>query len=116
MSQSLVRERANDAARDGGDDVSLFIGILPGSDRRQVVLFPDGVVLADICDHRIETGSSVGPDQGLIAASLLIGMLRDNGWYIEELTSAAAVWLKPPPRHARADVGDPGGEIADARP
>jgi hypothetical protein len=77
------------------DNVSLFIGVLPGADRRQVVLFPDGHVIADLCEQEIDTGGYRGRDGGLVAASALIGALRDHGWHIEETTTAAAVWLKP---------------------
>jgi hypothetical protein len=94
----------------GADDgTSLFIGILPGADRRQVVLFPDGQVLADVREQDIEVGGYRGPDQGLVAASTLIGVLRDHGWYVEEMTNVAAVWLKP--RRAAIDSpSDPEGE------
>jgi hypothetical protein len=78
-----------------GDDVSLFIGILPGADQRQVVLFPDGQVLADIRDQEISTSGYTGSDRGMIAASLLIGIFRSAGWEIEETPHAGAVWMKP---------------------
>lgn len=91
--ESVLTEAHHEMSPDDG--VSLFIGILPGSDRRQVVLFPDGHVLADLREQDIDVGGYCGPDQGLVAASALIGVLRDHGWYVEEMTHAAAVWLKP---------------------
>src|SRR4051794_27464995 len=75
--------------------ISLFIGILPGDNRRQVILFPDGQVVANICEHEIDTGGYRGSDRGMIAASALIGALRTGGWYIDEMPHAGAVWLKP---------------------
>jgi hypothetical protein len=77
------------------DDVSLFIGILPGADQRQIVLFPDGQVLADLRDREISTGGYTGSDRGMIAAALLIGIFRSVGWEIEETPHAGAVWMKP---------------------
>jgi hypothetical protein len=77
------------------DDPHLFIGILPGADTRQVVLFPDGQVLADIREQEIQTGGYRGRDHGMIAASALIGLLRDSGWCIDEMPHAGAVWMKP---------------------
>jgi hypothetical protein len=76
-------------------DVSLFIGILPGADQRQIVLFPDGRVLADVREQEISTGSYAGSDHGMVAASLLIGVFRSAGWEIDEASNAGAVWMKP---------------------
>ena len=42
-------------------DVSLFIGILPGAGHRQLVLFPEGQVLADLRDSEIDTAGYFGP-------------------------------------------------------
>ena len=94
------------------EDVSLFIGILPGAEQRQVVLFPDGHVLADVRDEQIEIPGYRGSDHGMIAASALIGVLRDSGWYVDEMAHAAAVWMKPAAGTAREDVS----EIAGASP
>ena len=78
-----------------GDDISLFIGILPGADQRQIVLFPDGQVLADLREREISMGGYTGSDRGMIAASLLIGIFRSAGWEIEETPHAGAVWMRP---------------------
>jgi hypothetical protein len=77
------------------DDVSLFIGILPGADQRTVVLFPDGQVIAELRERQISTAGYSGSDRGMIAASLLIGIFRSAGWEIEETPHAGAVWMKP---------------------
>ena len=88
-----------------GEDVSLFIGCLPGEEMRQIVLFPGGHVLADIREQEIETpmGDWV-PDRGWSAANALIGTLSNGGgWYIEEVTDDAnGWWLRP-----RHDSGAP---------
>ena len=94
------------------EDVSLFIGILPGAEQRQLVLFPGGHVLADIRDEEIDTAGYRGSDRGMIAASALVGMLRDSGWYVEEMVHAAAIWMRPGSEGARENVT----EIAGARP
>jgi hypothetical protein len=91
------------------EDISLFIGILPGADRRQVVLFPEGQIVADVRDEEIEAPGYRGSDRGLIAASALIGALRESGWYVEEMANAAAVWLKPGSRGAHADAAEAAG-------
>jgi hypothetical protein len=100
----------------GNEDVSLFIGMLPGADQRQLVLFPGGHVLADVRDEEIETAGYVGSDRGMIAASALIGALRDSGWYVEEMPNAGAVWLKPGATTAPSNIEEDDGEIAGARP
>jgi hypothetical protein len=86
------------------DDVSLFIGCLPGEERRQIVLFPGGEVLAEIYEKEIETpvGSYVA-DRGSGAAAALIRALNGSGWYIDHVDHAAAVWLKPS-RDAQAPI------------
>jgi hypothetical protein len=99
----------------GNEDVSLFIGMLPGADQRQLVLFPGGHVLADVRDEEIETAGYVGSDRGMIAASALIGALRDSGWYVEEMPNAGAVWLKPG-LSVPASVEKDDGEVAGAHP
>jgi hypothetical protein len=76
-------------------DISLFIGILPGAQQRQIVLFPDGQVVADIREQEIATGGYAGSDHGMVAASLLIGVFRAAGWEIDEASNAGAVWMKP---------------------
>ena len=81
---------------EGSGDVSVFIGILPGAGHRQLVLFPEGQVLADLREFEIQTAGYVGSDRGMIAASSLIGLLRLSGWYVEEMPHAGAVWMKPP--------------------
>lgn len=92
------------------DDISLFIGILPGADQRQVVLFPDGHVLADIRDQEIATAGYAGSDRGMIAASSLIAIFRSAGWEIDEASNAGAVWMKPRLRNLAGslDAGSPG--------
>jgi hypothetical protein len=80
------------------EDVSLFIGCLPGADQRQIVLFPGGRVLAEVCQSEIETPTGDVPDRGSGAAAALIRALNGNGWYIDQVDHAAAVWLKPSPR------------------
>jgi hypothetical protein len=91
------------------EDISLFIGILPGADQRQVVLFPEGQIVADVRDAEIEAPGYRGSDRGLIAASALIGALRESGWYVEEMANAAAVWLKPGSGNARTDAAEAAG-------
>jgi hypothetical protein len=81
---------------DGDGDVSVFIGILPGSGHRQLALFPEGHVLADLRECEIRTAGYDGTDRGMIAASTLIRLLRLSGWYVEEMPHAGAVWMKPP--------------------
>jgi hypothetical protein len=98
------------------EDVSLFIGMLPGADQRQLVLFPGGHVLADVRDEEIQTAGYLGSDRGMIAASALIGALRNSGWYVEEMPNAGAVWLKPGITATPASVEEDDGEIAGARP
>src|SRR5215211_3818960 len=95
-----------------GGDVSLFIGILPGATCRQLVLFPEGEVLADIRETEIETAGYSGPDQGMVAASALIGLFRQSGWYVDEMPHAGAVWMRP--RHAEGSEGvaEDGGKLA----
>jgi len=80
------------------EEVSLFIGCLPGADQRQIVLFPGGRVLAEVCQSEIETPMGDVPDRGSGAAAALIRALNGNGWYIDQVDHAAAVWLKPNPR------------------
>ncbi len=91
------------------EDISLFIGILPGAEQRQVVLFPEGQVVADVRDEEIEAPGYRGSDRGLIAASALIAALRASGWCVEEMANAAAVWLKPGSSGARADAPEAAG-------
>lgn len=86
-----------------GDDISLFIGILPGADRRQIVLFPDGQVLADLREHEIATSGYAGSDQGMIAASRMIAIFRAAGWEIDETEHIGAVWMKPGERTRAGD-------------
>jgi hypothetical protein len=100
--------------RDG--DVSLFIGILPGAEHRQLVLFPEGRVLADLRDSEIETAGYSGPDRGMIAASTLIGLLRCSGWFVEEMPHAGAVWMRPNPSDCSEGVTEDGGEFAGDSP
>lgn len=80
------------------EDVSLFVGCLPGEEMRQVVLFPGGEVLADVREQEIQTPTADSlPDQGWTAACALVKTLTDNGgWYIEEVTADGnGWWLKP---------------------
>lgn len=100
--------------RDG--DVSLFIGILPGAGHRQLVLFPEGQVLADLRDSEIETAGYSGPDRGMIAASILIGLFRRSGWFVEEMPHAGAVWMRPNPGDCSEGVAEDGGEFAGDSP
>jgi hypothetical protein len=78
-----------------GEDVSLFIGCLPGH-----VLFPDGQVIGDLRGR--ELGAENGPgevvdDHGWISACAFIEALTNgNGWYIDEVTpDGNGWWLKP---------------------
>ena len=80
------------------ENVSLFIGCLPGEVMRQIVLFPGGHVVADIREQEIETPMGDWlPDCGWSAANALIGTLTNaGGWYIEDVTDDAnGWWLKP---------------------
>jgi hypothetical protein len=89
------------------EERSLFIGFLPGSETRQVVLFPGGHVLADLCEHEIETPTADPlPDRGWSAACALIKTLNDGGgWYIEESTGDGnGWWLKPRPDNATPSI------------
>jgi hypothetical protein len=91
---------------DDSDNVSLFIGCLPGEEMRQIVVFPGGHVVADIREQEIETpmGDRL-PDHGWSGAIALIGALSNTGgWYIEDVTDDAnGWWLKP-----RKNTGMPG--------
>lgn len=82
------------------EDVSLFIGCLPGRQERQVLLFPEGHTLAHIPEQDIDIEiPAVGgvQDHGWIAACALIQTLTNGGgWYIEEVTEDGnGWWLKP---------------------
>jgi hypothetical protein len=79
------------------DEPTLFIGCLPGSDQRQVILFPAGDVIADICDQQIETpAGDLLSDSGWSASTALIQALTTYGWYVDEIHDATvSVWLKP---------------------
>jgi hypothetical protein len=79
--------------KDNGD-VSLFIGMLPGAGHRQLILFPEGHVLAELRECEIETAGYVGTDRGMVAASTLIDLFRRSGWYVDEMPHAGAVWMK----------------------
>jgi hypothetical protein len=97
---------------DGGRDVSVFIGMLPGAGHRQLVLFPEGQVLADLRECEIQTAGYAGSDRGMIAASSLIGLFRLSGWYVDEMPHAGAVWMKPP--HGESIDGDAGELFGDS--
>lgn len=88
------------------EEPSLFIGFLPGSETRQVVLFPGGHVVADICVQEIETPTGDLPDRGWSAACALIRTLNnDGGWYIEEITEDGnGWWLKPHPDNPKSGL------------
>jgi hypothetical protein len=79
------------------DEPTLFVGCLPGSDRRQIILFPGGRVLADLLDQQIETqAGDLISDSGWSAATALIQELTSYGWYVDEINDATiSVWLKP---------------------
>src|SRR4029078_9948545 len=91
-----VRQEIRSTGMDGNGDVSVFIGMLPGAGHRQLVLFPEGQVLADLRECEIQTGGYAGSDRGMSGASSLIGLLRLSGWYVDEMPHAGAVWMKPP--------------------
>jgi len=100
---------------DGDGDVGIFIGILPGSDHRQLVLFPEGQVLADLRECDIQTAGYDGTDRGMIAASSLIRLFRLGGWYVEEMPHAGAVWMKPMlAGRIGGDEGELGGDSVPA--
>lgn len=84
------------------EDVSLFIGCLPGHEERQIVLFPDGQVIGDLRGREVgvEDGAGAVVDHGWIAACALIETLTNgNGWYIDEVTpDGNGWWLKPGPK------------------
>jgi len=81
--------------------VSLFVGRLPGEDTRKLVVFPNGRVVAEICDQEIESPSGeVLSDRGAGAAAELITALQGSGWYIEQMEKPSAVWLRPAPSSA----------------
>lgn len=86
----------------GHDEARLFIGCLPGEEKCQVVLFPHGRVLAEICEEQRELelpdgGVTHVSDRGLRAAHELIETLNNNDWHIEEVSTVSAFWLKPTP-------------------
>jgi hypothetical protein len=97
---------------DGNGDVSVFIGMLPGAGHRQLVLFPEGQVLADLRECEIQTAGYVGSDRGMIAASSLIGLFRASGWYVEEMPPAGGIWMKP--SHVESIDGDDGELLGDS--
>jgi hypothetical protein len=111
-----VPDQRNECLLSQREDVSLFIGILPGATWRQVVLFPEGTVLADIRETEIKTGGYAGPDQGMVAASALIGLFRLSGWYVDEMPHAGAVWMKPCIADDSEDVAEDGGKVAGDSP
>jgi hypothetical protein len=78
-------------------DVSLFIGCLPGEDTRRVMLFPEGRVIATVQVEQVQVDGYEGPDRGASASGALIQLLLANGWYIEQMDRPTSVWLKPGP-------------------
>lgn len=89
------------------DDVSLFIGRLPGDESRKLVLFPGGRVVAEICEREVKTPSGEErPDRGANAAAALISALNGCGWYIDQMDKPSIVWLKP------SSSAEPGADIA----
>jgi hypothetical protein len=89
--------------------VSLFVGRLPGEEQRQIVLFPEGTVIADIREGEVEFESVAGEtrrlaDHGATAAYALVAALNDHGWYIDEMPTPTAIWLKPKPPEFQAAV------------
>lgn len=86
------------------EDVSMFIGCLPGQEERQILLFPGGQVLADIRGQEVGTEWGISDrvdDHGWIAACELINTLTNgHDWYIEEVTEDGnGWWLKPRSEH-----------------
>ena len=95
----------NDAAMTDHGDLSLFIGCLPGEERRQIVLFPGGRVLADLREQEHETPLGHVADNGWVASTALIGALTNGGgWYIEDVTPDANGWWLKPSRPGSAAV------------
>jgi hypothetical protein len=90
------------------EDVSLFIGCLPGHEERQIVLFPDGQVIGDLRGREVGAEDGLGEvvvDHGWIAACALIETLTNgNGWYIDEVTEDRNGWWLKPRRGSRSST------------
>ena len=82
------------------EDVSLFIGCLPGEDTRRMVLFPEGRVVAEIRSEEIRVDGYEGPDRGAGASGALIKMLLAHGWFIDQIDRPTSIWLRPNPQSA----------------
>jgi hypothetical protein len=119
----MARDQEGGREVDPHDDLSLFIGRLPGERARQIVLFPDGQVLADLYEETHEMGGLSLPDHGWEAALHLVKALVGRGWYIDQMFEAAdEFWLKPsgpPPSRdglkilgVRAISSDPSGDAS----